>query len=184
MSDLQLFPPSTHRPMMEFTDFVRNVLYWARSRNLLFSDCIRQCGKLTEELGEANEAYEKRNLALLEDGVGDAAVVCVILYAQLYLREYPDSDFDSLHYAVLHGLSPDYCGVGFPMVLQRLGKLNEALLKGRKGYDCMDAVQAVMIEVYAICASNSVSFNQALHSVWEEIKNRLGKTVDGVFIKD
>ena len=68
------------------SSFQERVVQWANDRNLIEgSDPKSQMCKLVEEIGELAAAIARGDKTKAEDGIGDAAVVLVILSEQLDL---------------------------------------------------------------------------------------------------
>ncbi len=66
-------------------------------------------------------------------------------------------------------------------LLQELGELSDSVCKSRPVMDDLGDMLVVMIN---IAERNGVSLEQCLEHAWSEIKDRKGKMVDGVFVKE
>jgi NTP pyrophosphatase (non-canonical NTP hydrolase) len=68
-------------------------------------------------------------------------------------------------------------------VVEELGETFGAILKGNKG-DVVDGIGDIFVTLIILAEQLDVHPTTCLAWAWEEIKNRTGKMVDGVFIKD
>ena len=66
-------------------------------------------------------------------------------------------------------------------LLQELGELSDSVCKGE---DIKDDIGDMLVVMINICMRNNTSLNECLQCAYEDIKDRKGKMVDGVFIKD
>lgn len=66
--------------------------------------------------------------------------------------------------------------------VEELGETAGALLRGnREGFK--DGVGDVLVTLIIAAKQQGLSLDECLAAAWEEIKDRTGKTVDGVFVK-
>ena len=68
-------------------------------------------------------------------------------------------------------------------VMEEVGETASALAKGNKD-ELIDGIGDVFVTLIILAAQNGLKPEDCLESAWNEIKNRTGKTVNGVFIKD
>jgi NTP pyrophosphatase (non-canonical NTP hydrolase) len=66
-------------------------------------------------------------------------------------------------------------------LLQELGELSDSVCKGE---DVMDDIGDMLVVMINICERNGVEIEDCLGVAYDDIKDRKGKMVDGVFIKD
>lgn len=66
-------------------------------------------------------------------------------------------------------------------LLQELGELSDSVCKEKPILDDVGDMLVVMIN---ICERNQVSLEDCLKVAYEDIKDRKGKMVDGVFVKE
>lgn len=67
--------------------------------------------------------------------------------------------------------------------VEEVGEMCKAILDDNKP-DFVDAVGDVIVTLIIIARQNGVCALTCLQAAWDEIKDRKGKTVDGIFIKD
>ena len=63
----------------------------------------------------------------------------------------------------------------------QLGELSDSLCKGK---DFRDDVGDIMVVLINILVRNGVTIDECLEIAYNDIKDRKGKMVDGVFIKE
>lgn len=162
------------------------ILGWAAERNLIEgSTPTKQLDKLFEELGEfagssaRSSVPEKREemLEKMKDGLGDTFVVICIMAAQMGV----ELDFDQMEeYDEEPRNSVLYLAMGC------LAGLVEAELQGivepYMGQD--EHFYFATSIVKAVAEANGFDFLDCIAMAWNEIKDRKGRMVDGVFVKE
>lgn len=68
-------------------------------------------------------------------------------------------------------------------VMEEVGETASALAKGNRE-ELIDGIGDVFVTLIILAAQNGLKPEDCLESAWNEIKNRSGKTINGVFIKD
>ena len=66
-------------------------------------------------------------------------------------------------------------------LLQELGELSDSVCKGNDVRDDLGDMLGVMIN---IMERNGISMVDCLEKAWDDIKDRKGKMVDGIFVKE
>ena len=66
-------------------------------------------------------------------------------------------------------------------LLQELGELSDSICKGG---DIKDDIGDMLVVMLNITTRNNVSLSQCLAKAWEDIKDRKGKMIDGIFVKE
>jgi len=69
----------------------------------------------------------------------------------------------------------------FMKLLQEIGELSDSLCKGK---DFRDDVGDILVVLINILVRNGVTIDECLEIAYNDIKDRKGKMVDGVFIKE
>ncbi len=69
----------------------------------------------------------------------------------------------------------------FMKLLQEVGELSDSLCKGK---DFRDDIGDIMVVLINILVRNGVTIDECLEIAYNDIKDRKGKMVDGVFIKE
>ena len=65
-------------------------------------------------------------------------------------------------------------------LIEELGELSNSVVKGK---DIRDDLGDMMVVMINIMERNNISVEECLNVAYEDIKNRKGKIVDGVFVK-
>lgn len=178
----------------DLTGYIKKVVKWAQERQLVSSETSairRQQLKLLEEIGELAEATNKLTddtagyYKKFVDAVGDTAVVLIILAQQNNQKFISDLDLSSLK--IPQKLEKKENGFTFK-------SLNS--VKVQEICDCLYGIAErsypfLSVGVFAsLHALNYIAHEAGttlifcLAEAYNEIKDRKGKTIDGVFIKD
>ncbi len=148
---------------------IANVTQWAIDRNLIDgANPQAQFLKLVEEIGEVVKATDDKKFI---DGIGDTLVVLTILSNQLGFK------FEDL------GLENANIVERNDIILIAMGHLAEGIAKQK-----LDLAKEAIIDI-VIISLNSVeqtpfTLQQCYDAAYEEIKDRKGKMVNGVYIKE
>lgn len=67
--------------------------------------------------------------------------------------------------------------------MEEMGELANAINKGNKA-DAMDGIGDVVVTLICISMQLGVDFNECLKIAYNEIKNRKGKMINGMFVKE
>lgn len=139
-------------------ELIKNIENWAAERNLLSADnAENQYLKYLEEVGETARAILKKDEDGIVDGFGDIAVTVIILAKQLGCELI-------VHFDCVQPNKP------FPWFMN--------------GIDDCDVDCNSLDYLNDVSSYYGHSLEKCLTSAWNEIKNRQGKTVDGVFVKN
>jgi NTP pyrophosphatase (non-canonical NTP hydrolase) len=68
-------------------------------------------------------------------------------------------------------------------VMEEVGETSAALARGNRR-ELKDGIGDVMVTLIILAAQSGFTLTECLNTVYQEIKDRKGKTVDGVFIKE
>lgn len=165
--------------MSRFSD----IRQWAEDRNLIAgSTAEKQFVKLMEEFGEVAAGIARGNGAAILDGIGDCIVVLTIITAQLggdigeALAREGVADVD----APPHWVGRDAC---FQTVAQTLAKIElrpDSRMTAYQGLQIRNAV----LRLRDLAHRHGLRLSDCIEHAWSEIKDRRGRMVDGVFIKE
>jgi len=64
---------------------------------------------------------------------------------------------------------------------QELGELSDSVCKGK---DIRDDIGDMLVVMLNIAERNGVSLDDCLERAWDDIKDRKGKMIDGIFVKE
>lgn len=66
-------------------------------------------------------------------------------------------------------------------LIQELGELSDSICKGK---DPVDDIGDIMVILINIAVRNGYTLKQCLDHAYNDIKNRRGKMIDGIFVKE
>jgi len=69
----------------------------------------------------------------------------------------------------------------FAKLIQEAGELSDNICKGK---DVSDDIGDMIVVLINIAERNNLTIEECLQQAWDDIKDRKGKMVDGVFIKE
>lgn len=152
-------------------ELIKKVEQWSIERGLNTADPNKQRLKLWEEFGELNAAIARDNRKDAIDAIGDMIVV-MIIYCQ-------QKDWDR----------------------EKIFKTKKSLYRGAQEQDLITIIDATAYSIYnsypykfaaqdvitclgIISAKYGTTLEECLQSAYDEIKERRGKMVNGVFVKE
>jgi len=160
----------------------QSILGWAHERNLIKgSTCRKQLAKTCEEFGELAAGLNKGKHALIKDGVGDVLVTLIIangcaggeyLFPTTidpdWIQPPPHIRNKGCAELVIHTLQE----LSYVASVNDAGNWRTSLC-----YDLVRALSAA--SEFAGCG-----LAECLLTSWLEIKDRKGRMIDGVFVKE
>jgi len=69
----------------------------------------------------------------------------------------------------------------FAKLIQEAGELSDSICKNR---DIRDDIGDMIVVLVNIATRNNLSISECLRAAWNDIKDRRGRMVDGVFVKE
>ena len=66
-------------------------------------------------------------------------------------------------------------------LMQELGELSDSVCKGK---DIKDDIGDMLVVMLNIATRNGVTLSECVARAWDDIKDRKGKMVDGIFVKE
>lgn len=164
----------------------QSILGWAHERNLIHgSTCHKQLAKTCEEFGELAAGLNKGKKDLIKDGVGDVLVTLIIANGcaggtDIFMSEPAGNDWAIiLQHRLLEQDSSE-------VVLRLLYELDYITERSNpKLYTWRTERMRDMIRWLVVAAKRvDSSLEECLLTAWMEIKDRKGRMVDGVFVKE
>lgn len=153
-------------------ELIEKVEQWSKDRNLHTADPNKQRLKLWEEFGELNAAIARDNRDLIQDSIGDMLVVLIIYCQQLsYTSVNRLFEFDIENYDFLR-------------------KLDTSALIDYTAYEILhlrnfiQSTNDIVNRLSAIAERYDMELEECLQSAYDEIKDRRGRMVNGVFVKE
>lgn len=175
---------------MEFKELQEKVLEWANKRDLIKGGSRdKQLKKCYEEFGELCRADIKNDRKEIIDSIGDM-LVCFINYAEITdAGFYDDKDIET------NKVISDTYGVYGDLIINigrhlgDLSQINAHIDTTTASKDCIKRevshfILKVVLSIKRYAESQDLDIVECLEAAYNDIKDRKGKTVDGVFIKD
>ncbi|HHW7518425.1 TPA: MazG-like family protein [Mannheimia haemolytica] len=164
-------------------ELIKNIEKWAEDRNLIDgSTPQKQFVKLMEEFGELCSGVSKNKADVTIDSVGDCLVVTIILACQLRANRWfidkalADADFSTENNEFICIRLADVLGGLSRLLMLRNGCYHRNELYS-KFYE-------IVYFLNKLALNQETSLEACLESAWQEIKDRKGKMINGVFVKN
>ena len=68
-------------------------------------------------------------------------------------------------------------------LMEEVGELSGAIARNDKS-EQVDAIGDIQVVLIILCKQLGIDYKQSLQSAYNTIKNRKGKTINGIFVKD
>lgn len=158
---------------MELQKLITNVQQWSIDRGLDKADSKKQMLKLYEEFGELASGLAKGNKEVVKDSIGDVVVVLIILAQQQGLEKISDFNIicDYLQPSDLMPKASETIGLISLRVRRTKGEIEEPIVR-------------LISHLRTIARYENLKFEDCLSQAWNEIKDRKGKLIDGVWVKE
>lgn len=138
------------------------VIGWADSKGILTKESSpRQFLKIIEESGETCQAILKNDMPKIIDGIGDMAVTIIIYSEQNNMR----IDYKAVFYNFRK-------------------RSHKAIMASFLSFMIDGHPRYAFSTLHELAESFGLSLEECMEAAWNEIKDRTGKTVNGVFVKD
>lgn len=161
---------------MELKELVSLTEQWFIDRGLDKSDPSKQMLKLYEEFGELSGAYLDEFDDIVKDSIGDMVVVMIGLSKQLGVKT-------PVEYYITENEPCNPCRM-IAILVQDLGFLSEAIAKNKDKDSAFRKLAMVDLTLRELAVSLGMDYKECLELAYNEIKDRKGKLVNGVFIKE
>lgn len=151
-------------------ELIKKVEQWAIDRNLHTADSKGQALKVVEEFTETLLADGKGNTDEVIDGIGDTYVTLIIICQQLdidFLKEFNETPL----FFECEGIFD-----------KSINRLVSGVAKGDK-YLVNLGITMILIVLEYLTKEYGATPIECLSVAYNEIKDRTGKMVDGVFVK-
>lgn len=164
----------------------QSILGWAHERNLIKgSTCRKQLAKTCEEFGELAAGLNKGKKDLIKDGVGDVLVTLIIANAcaggeYLFSSEEACNDWAIVLQNSLLEMDSSEVVLSLLYELDYITELSRPELYRWRTEHMRDMIRWLVVAAQrAEC-----SLAECLLTAWLEIKDRKGRMIDGVFVKE
>nr|DAU16358.1 MAG TPA: NTP-PPase-like protein [Caudoviricetes sp.] len=158
---------------MKLQKLITNVQQWSINRGLDKADSKKQILKLYEEFGELASGLAKGNKEVVKDSIGDVVVVLIILAQQRGVKSISDFCviFDHLSINDLMPRASELIG----LISLRIRKTNDEI---------EEYIVRLISCLKTVAESENLKFEDCLSQAWNEIKDRKGKLIDDVWVKE
>ncbi|OOF64790.1 MazG-like family protein [Rodentibacter pneumotropicus] len=166
--------------MNDLKQLIKNIEQWAEKRNLIEgSTPQKQFIKLMEEFGELCSGVSKNKVDVVKDSIGDCFVVMVIL-ARQFKR---DDILADMSYIEMH---PPFQGdIARSLIDTNASMQAFFFAHERKEHEnVMNFFAYTVLGLVEATDYYHLDLDDCVQSAWEEIKDRKGKMIDGVFVKE
>ena len=168
---------------------IKQIEQWAEERNLIEgSTPQKQFLKLAEEIGELITGHNKRNLELIKDAVGDCFVVLAILSKQTKYNGLEGDYWEAYEcHAIPRAAYKQNENHSLQHILSNQGILATQLLDEEEGGDEVEIYDCIGLITYNLVHysyGQGLDFKDCVQHAYDQIKNRKGKMVDGIWVKE
>ena len=157
--------------LRDMEELINKVVQWSKDRNLNTADPNKQRLKLWEEFGELNASIARNDREGAIDAIGDMLVVMIIYKQQLGYGSnelfYPRKD------------NLDFMG--------RLEDIDLIDCIGHGIYNsgsCIEGLGMVVEHLTMLAYRLNTNLKECLAAAYDVIKDRKGKMINGVFVKE
>ena len=180
--------------MADLQQLIKNIEQWAEDRNLIDGATPqKQFIKLMEEFGELCSGIAKNKKDVIKDSIGDCFVVMVILAKQNHIDSVLEkiSDLDSSFEKISDLNSFQHVfELGIEEIIVEtvvsLGMLASELMG--QNLEMSTKVDAIFgcpcVSLKLISRKYNLMLTDCVQAAWDEIKDRKGCMIDGVFVKE
>ena len=157
--------------LRDMEELIKKVEQWSVKRGLNTADPSKQRLKLWEEFGELNASMARNDREGAIDAIGDMLVVMIIYKQQL---GYGSNDV----------FEPKQDNLDF------LGRLEDSALIDYVGYGIVQtrsyiqSIEQIVDNLTMLAYRLNTNLKECLAAAYDVIKDRRGKMVNGVFVKE
>ena len=168
---------------MKEKELIEKIAQWAEDRNLVLgSTPQKQFIKLMEEFGELCAGIARNDKEKIKDSIGDCFVVVVVLSKLLDLDnvELCSSDIinEFRNYKYKHSSTMEQ----LLEAVHNLGGISIPIIQGWEVNK--EWIELFCINLIIISLFEGLNFAECVKYSYEQIKDRKGRMIDGVFVKE
>lgn len=172
---------------VEMQQLQEQIVQWAHDRNIVEGSSIYdQAKKLVEETGELFNGINKGKPAVVVDSIGDIAVVITIIEA-IHFREQGSPIEYRNQYTMKGSIYRDDEEITLIKTEADIAMLSAGMLTDAVRYDqnnTIDIIEGMWDTLYHYTELSNIDLYDCVKAAYDEIKDRKGKLIDGVFVKD
>ena len=166
--------------MTQLKTLQTNIEQWAVDRNLHTGDPSRQVLKLIEEQGELAAAIARDNHEEMADAIGDVTVVAIVMAKQL---NAPVDLWTAFERTVKGNDEKVDLNAAIASLAENVSHL-ATFVYYRHSHHARHFIEHVITMVADVADALDIDYVSAVQSAYDTIKDRKGKLVNGVFIKE
>lgn len=158
---------------MKEKELIGKIAQWAKDRNLVLgSTPQKQFIKLMEEFGELCAGIARNDKEKIKDSIGDCGVVLIILNEQCHIE-------NNLTFTWRFKIETPENQIKYTM-----RSLNDLSWLIANGNGCKYVLDDLVFEIGIYAHYYGFTMLECLEHAYEQIKDRKGKMIDGVFVKE
>ena len=164
-------------------ELIKKIENWAEERNLIKgSTPQKQFIKLMEEFGELCAGIARNDKDKIKDSIGDCSVVVIILTKQLnannlgFITAYKAANFSTENSEIICLRASGVLGNASSYLMYMTSSESKSRL--------VDVLLRFIFYISKIALNFELNFESCLNSAYNEIKDRKGRMIDGVFVKE
>lgn len=161
-------------------ELIGKIAQWAKDRNLILgSTPQKQFIKLMEEFGELCAGIARNDKEKIKDSIGDCFVVMVIL-AKQFKRDDLLSD---MSYIEMH---PPFKGDIARSLIDTNASMQALFFahERKEHENVMNLFSYTVLGLVEVTDYYHLDIDDCVQAAWDEIKDRKGKMIGGVFVKE
>lgn len=175
---------------MNFNELIENVKGWSTAKELDKANPLKQMQKLSEEWGELNAGKVKTDKDKLNDSIGDVLVVLTILSQQIKfdkIEQLIDPRITGFGHYIKNEVSTEllllYGAKEIGLIANRLIDLtyNPGVINSRS--QIQFHIRNLTGVLHKVAINEGTTIDVCFEIAWNEIKERQGKMLDGIFVK-
>ncbi len=164
-------------------DLILNIQKWAEDRGILEKGTIdAQAIKTSEEVAELIIGISKDDIDLIRDSIGDVFVTLVI--GALLTYKNSDTVTTLLLNEIEKDLNPNITNYRKSAMLHNLSYVMSEIVDGDNTSYWQEQLILARKVLTNIAYNYKLELKDCVASAYDEIKNRKGKMVGGVFVKE
>ena len=177
---LKLLTQQKETYMTQLKTLQTNIEQWAVDRNLHTGDPSRQVLKLIEEQGELAAAIARDNHEEMADAIGDVTVVALVMAKQLNVSVDLWTAFERSSKGSDEKIDLNAAIASLAENISHLA----TFVYYKHSHHAHHFIEHVITMVADVADALNIDYISAVQSAYDTIKDRKGKLVNGVFIKE
>lgn len=177
---------------MTFNELIENVKGWSDNKGLDKLSPLWQMLKLNGEWGELNSATVRNDKEKIADSIGDMVVVLTILAQQMDFPKIPlmlnpdENGQHNYYYVDEWSVEVLYLHIAkeIGLIASSLIDISTQLSRINSRTQIQLSIRNIAIYLMFVAKKFDLTLTECLELAWNEIKDRQGKVIGDVFIKE